>query len=93
MPVWLERFAARGGNLLIQDVGVAELEALAQNPTWSSGRRQGGLFERDAARSRFDKPQRALALTYVHGLAPSPRFLACPSTWCPASANTSCSPR
>ena len=31
MPVWLERFAARGGNLLIQDVGVAELETLAQS--------------------------------------------------------------
>jgi len=30
------------------------------------------LFERDAQRSPFDKPQRALALTYVHGLTPRP---------------------
>ena len=28
------------------------------------------LFERDADRSQFDKPQRALALTYVNGLTP-----------------------
>jgi hypothetical protein len=32
------------------------------------------LFERDAARSAFDKPQRALALTYVHGLKESSDF-------------------
>ncbi len=30
------------------------------------------MFERDAARSPFDKPQRALALTYVHGMTPRP---------------------
>lgn len=32
------------------------------------------LFERDASRSPFDKPQRALALTYVHGLEPTPEY-------------------
>ncbi|WP_306805384.1 styrene monooxygenase/indole monooxygenase family protein, partial [Escherichia coli] len=32
------------------------------------------LFECDTARSRFDKPQRALALTYVHGMRPAPVF-------------------
>ena len=30
------------------------------------------LFERDAEKSPFDKPQRALALTYVHGMTPRP---------------------
>src|SRR6202008_5154410 len=30
------------------------------------------LFERDASRSLFDKPQRAMALTYVNGMAPRP---------------------
>lgn len=78
MPVWLERFAARGGNLLIQDVGVAELEALAQSHDLvilAAGKGEVvKLFERDAARSQFDKPQRALALTYVHGLAPTPDY-------------------
>ena len=77
MPVWLERFAARG-NLLIQDVGVAELETLAQSHDLvilAAGKGEVvKLFERDAARSQFDKPQRALALTYVHGLAPTPDY-------------------
>ena len=34
------------------------------------------LFERDAQKSPFDKPQRALALTYVNGLAPRPQHSA-----------------
>ncbi|WCM94517.1 FAD-binding oxidoreductase [Acidovorax sp. NCPPB 2350] len=78
MPAWLEQVEARGGRLLIQDAGIAELEALAD--THDLVILAGGkgevvrLFERDAARSPFDKPQRALALTYVHGLAPTPEY-------------------
>ncbi|MGU4174388.1 styrene monooxygenase/indole monooxygenase family protein, partial [Pseudomonas aeruginosa] len=34
------------------------------------------LFERDAHRSRFDQPQRALALTYVTGMKPREPFSA-----------------
>jgi hypothetical protein len=34
------------------------------------------LFERDAERSFYDKPQRALALTYVHGMAPRAEYSA-----------------
>ncbi|CDL86105.1 styrene monooxygenase/indole monooxygenase family protein [Xenorhabdus cabanillasii] len=32
------------------------------------------LLERDASRSPYDKPQRALALTYVHGMLPVPEY-------------------
>ena len=34
------------------------------------------MFERDAQKSQFDAPQRALALTYVKGLAPLPQHSA-----------------
>jgi hypothetical protein len=34
------------------------------------------MFQRDASRSPYDKPQRALALTYVHGMAPRPEYSA-----------------
>ncbi len=78
MPAWMELFAARGGRLLIQDGGVAELELLAASHDLVLLAAGKGdvvkLFERDAARSRFDKPQRALALTYVHGMRPAPVF-------------------
>lgn len=75
MPAWLEQVEARGGKLLIQDAGIAELEALADSHDLvilAAGKGEVvKLFERDAARSPFDKPQRSLALTYVHGLKPT----------------------
>ncbi|HKX41851.1 MAG TPA: styrene monooxygenase/indole monooxygenase family protein [Burkholderiaceae bacterium] len=78
MPVWMEEVERRGGRLLMQDAGVAELEALAESHDLVILAAGKGdvvkLFERDAARSPFDKPQRALALTYVHGLTETPDF-------------------
>lgn len=78
MPAWLELFEQRGGKLILQDAGVAELEALASTHdlvVLAAGKGEVvKLFERDATRSRFDSPQRALALTYVHGLAESPEY-------------------
>ena len=75
MPVWLENLEKRGGKVLIQDAGIAELEALSDSHDLvilAAGKGEVvRLFERDAARSPFDKPQRALALTYVHGLKPT----------------------
>ncbi|MCC8365862.1 FAD-binding oxidoreductase [Xenorhabdus sp. PB61.4] len=78
MPFWMELFAARGGNLEIRDVGVNELEQLAS--THELVILAGGkgevvrLLERDATRSPYDKPQRALALTYVNGMLPVPEY-------------------
>jgi len=78
MPAWMERVEQRGGQVLIQDAGIAELEALAASHDLVILAAGKGdvvkLFERDASRSPFDKPQRALALTYVHGLADTPEF-------------------
>lgn len=78
MPVWMELFEQHGGRLVLQDAGVTELEALAESHDLvilAAGKGEVvKLFERDAARSTFDKPQRALALTYVHGLKETPDF-------------------
>lgn len=80
VPGWMQEFEKRGGRLLVQEVGIAELEAWTQAYDLvivAAGKGAiAQLFERDAARSPFDKPQRALALTYVHGMAPRPEFSA-----------------
>jgi hypothetical protein len=74
IPRWLEEFESLGGELRIADVDMAGLEALEQECELlivSSGKGDiGKLFQRDDSRSPFDKPQRALALTYVHGMTP-----------------------
>ncbi|MFD2249986.1 hypothetical protein FHS82_002757 [Pseudochelatococcus lubricantis] len=74
MPRWMDAFVAAGGELRIADVGIPELEALHKESDLvivASGKGEiGKLFQRDDTRSRFDKPQRSLALTYVHGMRP-----------------------
>ncbi|MDC9613225.1 FAD-binding oxidoreductase [Xenorhabdus khoisanae] len=78
MPFWMEQFAARGGNLEINDVGIIELEQLAARHELVILAGGKGdivkLLERDASRSPFDAPQRALALTYVNGMLPTPEY-------------------
>lgn len=78
MPVWLEQLEQRGATVRYQDVGVAELEALAASNDLvllAGGKGEiVKLLERDASRSPYDKPQRALALTYIHGLEPTPNY-------------------
>jgi len=78
MPAWMEAFVARGGDLRIVDVGLDELEDLAREHDLvllAAGK--GDIvsrFERDASRSPFATPQRALALTYVTGMRPGTPF-------------------
>jgi hypothetical protein len=78
MPAWMDAFAGRGGRLVIEDAGIDTLERLAEHNDLvvvAAGKGEiVKLFERDAARSPFDAPQRALALTYVHGMAPREPF-------------------
>ncbi|WP_454732297.1 MULTISPECIES: styrene monooxygenase/indole monooxygenase family protein [Cupriavidus] len=78
MPAWMEAFAQRGGDLRIADAGIAELEALAAEHDLvllAAGKGEiVNRFERDAARSPFTAPQRALALTYVNGMRPGSPF-------------------
>ena len=75
-PAWMQEFERRGGTLDIRDADVADLEAYAAASDLTIVAAGKGdiskLFERDAEKSPFDKPQRALALTYVHGMAPRP---------------------
>ncbi|MYM57531.1 styrene monooxygenase/indole monooxygenase family protein [Thalassovita mangrovi] len=74
MPRWLAEFERLGGRLdiALADIPMLETEArTADLVIVASGKGDiGKLFERDAARSPFDAPQRALALTYVHGMTP-----------------------
>ncbi len=70
----MAEFERRGGELIIKDVGVADLEDYARSSDLvvvAAGKGEiVRLFERDAERSPFDQPQRALALTYVNGMTP-----------------------
>jgi hypothetical protein len=78
MPVWLDEFAKRGGEVIIQDVGVAELELLSTTHDLvllAAGKGEiVNLFEKDAERTQFQHPQRALSLTYVKGMTPMSPF-------------------
>ncbi|MDO6724929.1 FAD-binding oxidoreductase [Celeribacter halophilus] len=80
MPRWLEEFSRLGGDLVIASADIAMLEQESKTADLvivASGKGEiGKLFERDAARSPFDAPQRALALTYVHGMTPRENFSA-----------------
>lgn len=74
MPRWMTEFQRHGGNLIIEEAGLAELERYAESSDLvivASGKGEiGALFERDAERSVFDRPQRTISLTYVHGMLP-----------------------
>jgi hypothetical protein len=78
IPGWMQHFEAIGGELVIREAGVADLESYCRQSELvivASGKGDiGRLFERDAARSPFDKPMRALALTYLTGMAPYEPF-------------------
>ena len=73
-PGWMKKFQEIGSELVFHDAGVADLENYARGSDLvivAGGKGEiTKLFERDAERSPFDKPMRALALTYVTGLVP-----------------------
>src|SRR4029077_3286295 len=77
---WTEEFAKRGGNLVLEDAGVNELEKYASSNdlvVLAAGKGEvARLFETDAAHTPFTSPMRALALTYVKKLAPRKPFTA-----------------
>jgi Styrene monooxygenase A putative substrate binding domain len=80
MPELMERFRALGGELRFQEVHLQDLEALTRECALaivSAGKGAiANIFERDAVRSDYDRPMRALALTYVNGLVPRNGFAA-----------------
>ncbi|PZG55340.1 alanine-phosphoribitol ligase [Spongiactinospora gelatinilytica] len=80
MPAWLAEFERLGGKLVIHDATPGDLEEYAARYDLvlvAAGKGEiASLFERDAARSAHDAPQRALAVTYVNGLTPRPEHSA-----------------
>ncbi|GAT70709.1 alanine-phosphoribitol ligase [Planomonospora sphaerica] len=80
MPAWMAEVERLGGKLVIHDAGVGDLEEYAAEYDLvmvAAGKGPiASLFERDAARSPYDAPQRALAVTYVTGLTPRPEHSA-----------------
>jgi len=76
IPGWMAEFEKRGGTIDIKDASIADLERYAAESDLvlvASGKGEiSRLFERDAEKSPFDKPQRALALTYVTDMVPRP---------------------
>ena len=77
---WTEEFAKRGGNLVLADAGVNELEKYANSNDLvivAAGKGEvARLFETDSARTPFTSPMRALALTYVKKMVPREPFTA-----------------
>lgn len=74
MPIWMDEFVSRGGELIIEDVGLNQLERLSASHDLvllAAGKGEiVNLFPRDTERTCFQQPQRALALTYVTGMTP-----------------------
>ncbi|MEU3446241.1 styrene monooxygenase/indole monooxygenase family protein [Streptomyces thermolilacinus] len=76
MAGWMDTFAQRGGQLVIHGAAVSDLDFFARTYDLvlvAAGKGElVSMFERDASRSPFTEPQRALAVAYVHGLGPRP---------------------
>jgi 2-polyprenyl-6-methoxyphenol hydroxylase-like FAD-dependent oxidoreductase len=80
MPRWMDELERRGGRLTIEEAGVEELERYAREHDLvivAAGKAEiTRLFERDASRSPYEAPMRALALTYLTGMTPRPEYSA-----------------
>jgi hypothetical protein len=78
MPGWLELFAERGGKVVVNGVTVSDLDLLVRGydlTLVAAGKGElVSMFTRDADRSPYTAPQRALAVSYVHGLGPRPEY-------------------
>lgn len=71
MPAWLELLEQQGGKVVYEQPTPASLDAMAHGydlVVVAAGRGPlADLFDLDPARSTFTAPQRALAVSYVHG--------------------------
>jgi flavin reductase (DIM6/NTAB) family NADH-FMN oxidoreductase RutF/2-polyprenyl-6-methoxyphenol hydroxylase-like FAD-dependent oxidoreductase len=74
VPAFMDEFKRRGGRLVVKQAGPADLEAAAASHDLvvvATGKGDlGTTFARDAEKSPYAEPQRALALTYVRGMTP-----------------------
>jgi hypothetical protein len=78
IPVLIEELERQGGQLVIEEAELGDLERYARESDLvlvAAGKGDiARLFERDPGRSPYDAPQRALALTYVTGMTPRPEY-------------------
>lgn len=79
-PGLMKEFAKRGGDLVIKDAGPEDLDKYSKSHDLvivAAGKGEiARMFERDAAKSPFNQPMRALALTYVKNMVPRKPFTA-----------------
>jgi flavin reductase (DIM6/NTAB) family NADH-FMN oxidoreductase RutF/2-polyprenyl-6-methoxyphenol hydroxylase-like FAD-dependent oxidoreductase len=80
VPAWMDDFVGRGGELVVREAGIDDLEGYARSHDLvvvATGKGAlANLFARDTEKSPYDTPQRALALTYVVGMTPRPGYSA-----------------
>ncbi len=80
VPAWIEEFARRGGELVLREANLDDLEGYVRSHDLvvvASGKGAlANLFARDAEKSPYSTPQRILALTYVTGMPPRPEYSA-----------------
>jgi Styrene monooxygenase A putative substrate binding domain len=78
MAGWLELFETRGGRVVYHSVMTSDLEGLAalyDLTIIAAGKGElVELFDRDASRSPYDRPQRMLSCLYMHGQSPMPEY-------------------
>ncbi len=86
MAGWMEAFTERGGQLVVHGAAVSDLDYFASRYDLvlvAAGKGElVGMFGRDVSRSPYDAPQRALAVSYVHGLGPRPEHPGTPAVRC-----------
>lgn len=72
VSAWVEEFESNGGNVVLRTADVSYLETLAAEHELvivSAGKGDlGRIFRRDVEKSKFDKPQRVIGMTYVNGM-------------------------
>jgi hypothetical protein len=77
-PGWMEYFEKIGGELIIREAGIDDLEKYSKRSDLvvvASGKADiSRLFERDAIRSPFDKPARTWGMVYATGVKPVEGF-------------------
>ena len=73
---WLERFEQDGGTVVVHGATVTDLDKLVGRfdlTIVAAGKGElVAQFDRDPDRSPYTEPQRALAVAYVHSMAPRP---------------------
>jgi flavin reductase (DIM6/NTAB) family NADH-FMN oxidoreductase RutF/2-polyprenyl-6-methoxyphenol hydroxylase-like FAD-dependent oxidoreductase len=80
VAAWLEELVRDGGRLVIEEAEAGDLRRYARDNELvvvATGKGDiARLFAHDPEKSPYDRPMRALALTYVTGMEPRPDFSA-----------------